>query len=439
MSVYVNNARLAKESFEVTVAANDSPVIIVGGGIAGLACARRLHELGLPVRILEAGGRPGGRIKTDHRAGYRLDRGFQVLQTAYPEARRALDFSRLNLRRFAPGVMLRIRGRFYTVADPLRRPRDLPDTLRAPIGGFWDRLRLLRLAYRVSRSPLADIFLQPEATTIAYLKAEGFSKAMIGRFFIPFFGGVCLDPRIRASSRVLMYVLRMFAGGDAALPALGMEEIPKQLAAGLPLGYVQTGTRVRRIGRTAVRLEDGRSMPARAVVVATEGPEAARLLGSASIQGSVAETCLYFSCDHAPWHPPYLLLNSDGRGPINNVAFPSRVSPAYAPAGKSLVSVVVLGNPDENDHVLVQRVRKQLIEWFGPGVERWQHLQTYRIPHALPQQSPPTGNPTCPESQVRSGVYLCGETGSLPGIQWALLSGRRTADAVRAQLRGAPA
>ena len=46
---------------------------------------------------------------------------------------------------------------------------------------------------------------------MALLRDEGFSEAMIRRFFAPFFGGVCLDPEIRASSRVLAYVLRMFA------------------------------------------------------------------------------------------------------------------------------------------------------------------------------------------------------------------------------------
>ncbi|MBR9985298.1 MAG: FAD-dependent oxidoreductase [Desulfosarcina sp.] len=413
----------------------EKPVIIVGGGIAGLACARRLQDHGISVRILEASGRTGGRIKTDQLAGYRLDRGFQVLQTAYPEAQRTLNFPRLDLRRLAPGAMIRIRGRIYTVADPLRRPQALLDTLRAPIGGFRDRLRLLRLAHRVCRGPLEALFRQPESTAMAFLKAEGFSATMIDRFFVPFFGGVCLDPKIRASSRVLRYVLRMFASGDAALPAMGMEEIPKQLAAGLPSEWVQTGTRVRRVGDKNVLLEDGRNLPARAVVVATEGHEAARLLGSASARASVAETCLYFGCDQAPWHPPYLLLNGDGRGPINNIAFPSRVSSAYAPAGKSLACVVVLGNPEEDDSVLLQRIQDQLAHWFGDEVRRWRHLETYRILHALPDQSPPTRNPTSPESQLRPGVFVCGEHGSLPGIQWALLSGRRTADAVQAHLR----
>lgn len=416
----------------------ENPVIIVGGGIAGLACARRLYDHGIAARILESGRSVGGRIKTDRHDSYLFDRGFQVLQTAYPEAQRALDFPRLGLRRFAPGAMIRIRGRFSTVADPLRCPEALLETLRAPIGGVGDRLRLLRLAYRVCRGELEALFRQPESTAMTFLKAEGFSAAMIERFFVPFFGGVCLDPKIRASSRVMQYVLRMFASGDAALPAMGMGEIPKQLAAGLPSEWVQTGTRVRRIGDENVLLEDGKSLPARAVVVATEEPEAARLLGSASARPSVAETCLYFGCDQAPWHPPYLMLNGDGRGPINNIAFPSRISPAYAPAGKSLVSVVVLGNSEADDGVLVQRVQNQLADWFGPEVHRWRHLKTYRIYHALPDQSPPTANPVCPVNRIRPGVFVCGEHGSLPGIQWALLSGRRAADAVHAHLLGQP-
>jgi phytoene dehydrogenase-like protein len=100
-------------------------VVIVGGGVSGLSCARHLHAEGVRFTLLEAADRVGGRIRTDEAEGYRLDRGFQVLQTAYPEARRILDYARLDLCRFAPGAKVRIRGRFHTVADPLRRPHDL--------------------------------------------------------------------------------------------------------------------------------------------------------------------------------------------------------------------------------------------------------------------------------------------------------------------------
>jgi phytoene dehydrogenase-like protein len=409
-------------------------IVVIGAGIAGLSCARHLHQRGIAVEVLEAASRPGGRIKTDEKEGYRLDRGFQVLQTAYPEARRVLDYRRLRLRSFAPGAVIRHRGRFYTVADPLRRPQHLFTTLTAPIGTLGDRLRLLRLAVRVARGPLEALFDRPEMATMDFLRAEGFSEIMIGRFFVPFFGGVCLDPRLRASSRVFAYVLRMFATGDAALPQFGMGRIPEQIAADLPPGVLRTGIRVRAVEKKAVVLTDGKRLAARAVVLATEAPEVARFLGRKAPARSVAETCLYFACDRAQEHSSYLTLNGDGAGPINNVVFPSRVSPAYAPPGKSLAAAVIIGMPAEDDIALVKKVRQQLADWFGPRTKDWRLLETYRITHALPDQSPPTPHPERLQPKVRPGIYVCGEYGSLPGIQWALVSGRRAAEAVRSDL-----
>ncbi|MDJ0669031.1 MAG: NAD(P)/FAD-dependent oxidoreductase [Desulfobacterales bacterium] len=414
---------------------SDKRVIIVGGGIAGLTCARHLLAQGLTVQVLEASGRIGGRIKTDEPDGFRLDHGFQVLQTAYPEARRELDYDALDLRPFAPGAMIRIGGRFFTIADPLRRPGRALATLTAPIGSIGDRLRLLRLAHRVVRGKLEAIFEQPETTSMAMLRAEGFSETMIRRFFIPFFGGVCLDSQIRASSRVLSYVLRMFATGEAALPAMGMARIPHQLALDLPKGCIRTGVRVRAVREDGVTLDDGTRLPACAVVIATAAPETERLLGLPLKAKSIGETCLYFACAREAWHPPYLVLNGEGSGLINNVVFPSVVSADYAPSGRSLVGVVVLGVPDDTDATLIERVRMQLVEWFGVAAQSWEHLRTYRIVHALPDQSPPTPNPARPQAMTSPGVFVCGEHGSLPGIQWAMVSGRQSAEAVLAHLR----
>jgi len=209
-------------------------VVIVGGGISGLSCARRLQDRKVNFTLLASADRVGGRVKTDNKEGYLLDRGFQVLQTAYPEARRLLDYHRLELERFSAGAKVFFRGRFFTVADPMRETRHLLQTLTAPIGTMADRIRLLKLVRRVTASSLEALFQESEMTAMAFLEKEGFSRAMIERFFVPFFAGVCLEPDIRASSRVLKYVLRMFATGDAALPRYGMEQIPLQLAQGIP-------------------------------------------------------------------------------------------------------------------------------------------------------------------------------------------------------------
>ena len=414
----------------------DNAVTIIGGGIAGLACARRLHAAGIPFVLIEAARRLGGRIRTDRRDGYLLDRGFQVLQTAYPEARQVLDYGQLNLRPFAPGVMIRIQGRFFTIADPLRRPSHLVSSATAPFGTLGDRLRLLRLGYQVSRGSLEALFQAPEMTAGDYLQARGFSKTMIDRFFRPFFGGVCLDPQIRASSRVLQYVMRMFATGDAALPAQGMEAIPRQLASRLPTDRILVNRRAQSLNGHDIVMVDGSTWHSRAVVVATEAPATCKLLGQPLGVASISETCLYFACDRTDWHTPFLVLNGEGKGPVNNIAFPSRVSATYAPSGRSLASVVVLGNPVENDIQLAAGVKAQLVDWFGPEADRWEHLATYRIAHALPDQSPPTADPSQLNPMVRPGIFVCGEHGSLPGIQWALLSGRRAAESVIAYLEG---
>ena len=121
----------------------DKKVIIVGAGLAGLSCARRLMEDDISFLVLEADQRIGGRLKTDNLDGFILNNGFQVLQTAYPEARRVLAYDRLGLKPFASGAIIRIDGNFDRVADPRRRPQDLWSTLSAPIGTMADRLRMI--------------------------------------------------------------------------------------------------------------------------------------------------------------------------------------------------------------------------------------------------------------------------------------------------------
>ena len=99
-----------------------SHTIIIGGGIAGLTAAYYLQKAERDYTILEASDRIGGRIKTDEYNGFLMDRGFQVFLTAYPEARKILDYNTLELRAFNPGaVLLRSNGKIDYMGDPLRQ------------------------------------------------------------------------------------------------------------------------------------------------------------------------------------------------------------------------------------------------------------------------------------------------------------------------------
>ena len=405
-------------------------VIIVGAGLAGLACARRLHQSGIPFLILEADDRIGGRLKTDRLDGFLLNHGFQVLQTAYTEARRVLDYKGLALQSFAPGAIVRIEDKFHRIADPRRHPQALWSTLTAPIGTAADRLRMVQLALEVRRGSTSRIFEKPDIPTLDFLRAKGFSQKIIQRFFKPFFAGVCLDPEIQASSRVFKYIFRIFAEGDVALPGEGMAAIPTQLAQDLPRDQIRTAARVASIQPQAVELVSGETIEGSAIVLATEGPEAAALIGAAGPVGSRGEICLYFSANQPPLAEPFLVLNGDGTGLVNSLTVPSLVVPNYAPAGRHLISVVVIGHLNLDDRSAEAAVRKELSLWFGPQAMDWRHLKTYRILHALPDQRPPLSDPSERVAKKIGGIYVCGEYDSVPGIQWALLSGRQTAEQI---------
>lgn len=411
-------------------------VIVVGAGLAGLSCARRLHAAGLGIDLLEAGDEVGGRVRTDEISGFLLDRGFQVLLTAYPECRRGLDYPLLDLQRFFPGAAVRLDGRFHTVADPFRRP--LAGLLGAlsPIGSFTDKLRVARLRRRLMGRGLSSVFEQPEESTFQVLRSDGFSDAMIERFFRPFLGGIFLDRELETSSRMFEFVFKMFSAGDTALPAAGMQAIPRQLAVGLPAESVRTKTRVVDVGDRRVRLESGEQLDADAVVVAT----AARIGGRRELEEERLEwrstACLYYAADEPPLEKPMLVLDGDGRGPVNNLCVPSQVAPSYGRSGQALVSATVVGATKGilSDLELDRAVRYQLVNWFGAVVRDWELVKIYRIKQALPAQPPSWLEP--PERPVRAGdgLYVCGDHRDNASIQGAMVSGRRAAEAVLADL-----
>ncbi|MFM9033278.1 MAG: FAD-dependent oxidoreductase, partial [Mycobacterium sp.] len=70
-------------------------VVVVGAGLSGLAAARYLTRGGIAVTVLESADAVGGRVRTDVVDGYRLDRGFQLYNPAYPEGARVLDHDAL--------------------------------------------------------------------------------------------------------------------------------------------------------------------------------------------------------------------------------------------------------------------------------------------------------------------------------------------------------
>ena len=371
--------------------------IVVGAGVAGLACARRLASEGMDVVVLEGSDGVGGRVRTDEVEGFLLDRGFQVLPTAYPEARATLDYAGLDLRTFERGAVVWHDGRFRTVADPRYSPLGGIRALSFGVVRPGDALALARLLRRDG----------PETTTERALEEAGVSDAAM-RFFRPFLRGIYLERGLQTSSAFLEFVLAMFGEAPAAVPARGMGEIARQLADGLDV-------------RLETHVDDLDALDARAVVVA-----------NADLDDERGEwngvSCVYFDAPAAPLRGAWLVLDGDDSGPVNELVTMSEVSPHYAPDGRALVSASILGAGEPD----VEAVRRQLASWFGAVVRDWRVLGTYTIPRALPAY--PVGAPL--ERVVRTGPgrYACGDHRLHPSLNGALHSGRLAAEAVLADL-----
>jgi phytoene dehydrogenase-like protein len=297
------------------------------------------------------------------------------------------------------------------------------------VGPLADKVRIATFRARARRGTLEDVFAQPETTALAALRAHGFGEEMIGCFLRPWLGGIFLEAELETSSRMLAFVFRMFAEGDTALPAAGMQAIPDQLAAGLRPGTVRLGAEVTAVDGGRVVLRHGEEIAAPQVVVATDGSAAARLVPGLPAVGWRAVTGLYFAAPRLPGGEATLRLNGTGAGVVNHAVVLSDVAPEYAPKDQSLISVNILGDAPDSDDVLRQRVRGELAEWWGPGVAEWRHLRTQRIRQALPVRRPLTRE--LHPAAVRPGLWVAGDACSTGSIQGAMESGRTVAEAIR--------
>ncbi len=409
-------------------------VVIIGAGIAGLTCAKYLKDRGIDSVLVEASDAVGGRVRTDIVDGFRLDRGFQVFLTSYPEAQDLLCYPELQLKSFQSGALIRKSGQFFTMPNPLKNLLTAPQALMAPVGSLADKLNLLRLTQQVKhRSNQVLLEETKEMSTLDFLQDFGYSETVIANFFRPFFGGVFLDPNLQTSAQLFQFLFKQFAQGDAVLPARGMQAISEQIASYLPLQSIRLQTRVIGIENHKVYLSGGESLDADVVVVATDAFAAATLLRQPIATAFHATDCVYFSADASPVTKPMLTINADADGIVNHVAVLSDVAKGYAPIGKSLISATIIGQADLPETAVATAVKNELVRWFGIQVHAWKHLRTYRIPQALPQY--PAIKPAPVSTQLSESIYRCGDYLAYPSLNGAMQSGREVAEQIAQRIQ----
>lgn len=396
------------------------PVVIVGAGLAGLTCACQLQESGIPFRIFEAGDSVGGRVRTDEVDGFLLDRGFQVLLSAYPACQRWLDTDALDLRAFEPGAVVRTQHGWQRVVDPRRGIGNLWTSLRANIGSLGDKLRVLKWALDARRFSDPFTRVSDEQSSLHYLQAKGFSDEMITTFWRPWLSGIFLESDLKTSHRMLEFVFSMFARGKTVVPREGMQAIPRQLAAALPEGLIALNQRVRAIDAAGVELAGGRLVYASAVVLAVDGDAATKFgFGSPDLEWREAR-CLYFAAPRAPTPDGLLRLNGEHDGVINHLVTLSQVNPNCAPDGQELVMVGIRPGTEGDNEVVEHQAMKQLEAWFGPQVKTWRMLRHDVVKQALPARR---SLKALTGETIAGGVFHCGDYLRHPSIQGAMESG----------------
>ena len=405
--------------------------IIIGAGLSGLTAARQLQEKGIDSIILEATDRIGGRAKTDVVDGYRLDYGFQVLLTAYPEARRWLDYEALDLKNFSPGALLLYPdGSRDQIGDPMREVSSLFPTVFSKAGDIFDKLRVLKLKTKLSSQSIDDIFQQKEISTLEALSKEyGFSPQMVDNFFKPFFAGIFLEKELSTSRRMFDFVFKMFGEGDTAVPNLGMGELAKNLAVPLPADSIHLNARVEKIEKQTVYLTDGSSFTAPNIVIATEATGLIKELATVKTKHQ-STTHLHFIADEPPIEKPIIALNTKPQRITNNICTINKVAPKYAPKDKFLISISVVGKTDFSEKELVQQTRKELATWFGKVTEEWQHLHTRTVHYALPNQATIQHDISKNQLKIRDGLYHCGDFLLNGSINAAMRSGRMVGELI---------
>lgn len=406
-------------------------VLVIGAGLAGLRCADVLAAAGRDVLVWEAKSAVGGRIRTDVVDGFRCDRGFQVLNPAYPELRRAIDLAQLKLQQFGAGVVVRRDRGSVVWVHPLRAPRRLPTMLSS--GGLAPRdvVALVRWAAPALRPKKLKSLHDQDVSLRDGLNRAGV-RGELRRVVDRFLAGVLLETTGVSSNAFALLLARMFALGVPALPADGMQALPEQLAAKIN-GRIRFNHRAFRIeteSRGWLVQGDGVRARAQHVVVATEAVAAAWLTSETApeMHGVVTD---WWATDIPVPGPPMLRVDArrDPPGPVLNTAVISAAAPTYAPPGKHLIAasaVVERGGTVPHEKVMREHAADILLS----DQRGWTPVTRHVIPNALPAQLAPllVRRPI----RTPTGVWLCGDHRDTASIQGALVSGRRTSEAILA-------
>ena len=403
-------------------------VLVIGAGLAGLNAALAVHAGGREVLVLEASDVVGGRVRTDEVDGLQLDRGFQILNPAYPELQRLNVLEELDLRAFEAGIMVALEEGISRIGDPRRRPQWLLSSITSEIGDLRAKARMIATLGRIWLQGSLDHPAARPGSVADALQLDGIHGHVYERALRPFLTGVFLDDPANVAAGFGDFVLRALVEGVPAVPARGMGALPRALALRLPA--IETGVRVEEVSQGRVRTDAG-DYTADAIIVAVDPATAQSWFPRMDVPDTVGCTTWYHVTSESPTEDRAILVDGLRRGPVLNSVAISKVAPGYASRGRTLMASTVLGIADSLADE--EAVRAHLATMWSVDTASWEAVRADVIPNALPQIG--VGQPMFRSIVVDDGIWMAGDHRDTPSQQGALLSGRRTGEAVLRALR----
>ena len=409
----------------------DFNIYIVGAGVSGLVAAQVLENKGYHPIILEASDRAGGRVKTDIKKGFQLDRGFQVLLSSYPAAQKYLDFKALKLQKLKPGAVIFKKRKQQIIGDPLRDISTLFSTLFSGIGTLSDKFKIFQLNLKLKNKSIEAIFLSDEISTKAYLQEFGFSSQIIAQFFTPFFTGIFLENELITSSRMFEFVFKMFGEGLAVIPQGGMEEISKQLVVNLSNTTFRYNTKVTSVSDEEIILHTGDKLASTATIIATDASKLVKNAPSKNLSWKSCQT-LYFTANKRVIEKSMIGLIYNENSLVNNIFYHTSIA-THSNNTKELLSVTVVKEHQLSEEQLIATVTKQLQEECT--IDHLTFLAVYHIKKALPDLKDIKYEVSPSETQLSSGIFLAGDVQLNGSLNAAMIAGENAALQVIASIK----
>ena len=407
---------------------NEKKIAIVGAGISGLHCAKILKSNGFNVTVFDKNSKVGGRMQTSEIDGFLIDHGFHVLQTAYPETSKNINYKSLECKPFKSGARIvslnNGKVRMKLIADPWRNPIAGFFSLFNGFLSFKDLLKFALLRRTIMKGKIDQLFDGNDGTTREFLHERKISNHAIDRFFLPLFGGIFLESELNTSERFFRFIFRIMAKGKMVLPKNGIGSVPLAIAEEIGMDNIRLGVKIDRIEDKALRFK-GEAHRFDLVIKAFSEPE----------DGNGKDVwTIHFDAPESPLRSKHILLNSnlaDSSSIVSHVAVPSDIQPSYAPSGRSLVAATVVGDRAiemglESEESIEESVRNDLGSWFGDGtVSTWKTLTIQHIAHALPISNPGERLTNVPKNG--DDAIECGDHMLHGSVEGAMLSGRNSA------------